>query len=259
MKLNRDQYQYGFSDIHADAMYNREGRTRKARTMAAVLGDYFGADLKSLSLLDIGCSTGVIANVLSDHFGQVIGIDIDQPAVAYASEKFRKDNLSFLTSDSLNISQPDNRFDAVICAQVYEHVPDSARLTNEIYRVLKPGGVCYFAAGNRLQLIEPHYNLPFLSAIPRKMAHGYVRLAKKGNSYYEKHLSYWGLKRLVRKFDCIDYTQKIIEDPQRYHVEYMIPPGSMKQRAALTIIKLTPWLSPGYVWLLKKIVPNNAP
>ena len=256
--MNRDPYQYGFSELHSDAMYDREGRSRKARTMVAVLGDFFGSDLKSLRLLDIGCSTGVIANVLSDHFGHVTGIDIDQPAVAYASEKFRKDNLSFLTSDSLNISQPDNRFDTVICAQVYEHVPDAVRMMEEIHRVLKPGGVCYFAAGNRLQLIEPHYNLPFLSIMPRKMAHAYIRLAKKGDSYFEKHLSYWGLKRLVHGFDSIDYTRKIIENPEKYYADYMLLEGSLKQRVAKNIIKYAPWFSPGYIWLLKKVVPQNT-
>ena len=259
MTVKYNQYQFGFSALHSDSMYDHESRTRKARTMVAVLGDFWGPDLKSLKLLDIGCSTGVISNVLSNHFGYVTGIDIDQPAVAYASEKFRKDNLSFLQSDSLNINQPDNQFDVVICAQVYEHVPSANRLLAEIHRVLKPGGVCYFAAGNRLQLIEPHYNLPFLSVIPRKMAHAYVRLTKKGYSYYEKHLSYWGLKRLVLRFDYIDYTRKIMEDPEKYHAEYMIPVGSLKQRMALKIIKHIPWLSPGYVWLLKKVVPNDAP
>jgi SAM-dependent methyltransferase len=132
-------------------------------------------------------------------------------------------------------------------------------MMNEIHRVLKPGGVCYFAAGNRLQLIEPHHNLPFLSIIPRKMAHSYVRLAKKGDSYFEKHLSYWGLKKLVHRFDCIDYTRKIIEEPEKFHTDYMIPEGSVKQRVAKNMIKYAPWVSPGYIWLLKKVVPNNTP
>jgi SAM-dependent methyltransferase len=259
MDLQSDKYQLGFSQQHRDAMYNRDARERKARTMAAVLKYYFPHDIKRLVSLDIGSSTGIITNALSDDFGYIVGVDIDGPAVEYAAKRFKARNINYFIADSMNLAFKSNYFDVVICAHVYEHVPDAVRLMNEIHRVLKPGGVCYFAAGNRLQLIEPHYNLPFLSIIPRKMAHAYVRLAKKGNSYFEKHLSYWGLKRLVRRFDCIDYTRKILEEPEKYYTDYMVPEGSIKQRVARNIIKYAPWFSPGYIWLLKKVISYNTP
>ena len=71
-------------------------------------------------------------------------------------------------------------------------------MMEEIRRVLTPGGVCYFAAGNRLTLMEPHYHLPLLSILPKTIGHIYVRLAGKANSYYETHLIIWGLRRLQR-------------------------------------------------------------
>ena len=52
---------------------------------------------------------------------------------------------------------------AVVCNHVYEHVPDAAALMRDVHRVLRSDGVCYFAAGHTLQLIEPHYRVPFLS------------------------------------------------------------------------------------------------
>ena len=206
--------------------------------MVAVLRDYLRLDLKALNLLDIGCSTGIISAYLSDHFGSVTGIDIDRPAVTYASATFQKDNLSFSHSDSLHISQPNNHFDVAICAQVYEHVPDADLMMKEIYRVLKPGGVCYFAAGNRMQLIEPHYNLPFLSMLPQNAANAYLRLTGKGKVYYENHLSFWGLKRLVGNFACVDYTRKIIEDPSRFHADYLLPSGSIKNWIAKCFVAI---------------------
>ena len=180
MAVNSSQYQYGFSTDHFDAIHNHSARSRKARTMVAVLRDYLQSDLKMLNLLDIGCSTGIISCYLSRHFGSVVGIDIDRPAVTHASATFQKDKLSFSQSDPLNISQPNDHFDVAICAQVYEHAPDANQMMKEIYRVLKPGGVCYFAAGNRIQLIEPHYNLPFLSMLPQNAANAYLRLTAKG-------------------------------------------------------------------------------
>jgi len=146
----------------------------------------------------------------------------------------------------------ENIFDIAICAHIYEHVPDAERLMAEIYRVLKPRGVCYFAAGNRLNVKEPHYNLPFLSILPRSLAHVYIRTSGKNKFYYEKHLSYWGLKRLVQKFERIDYTQKIIESPEEFHAEYLISPDTKKGKLARLIVKYAYWLSPTYIWLLRK-------
>jgi len=118
----------------------------------------------------------------------------------------------------MNTGFDNESFDLVICAQVYEHVPDSKQLLAEIKRLLKPNGICYFAAGNRLNLIEGHYKLPFLSVIPKPLAHVYLLILGRGKYYYENHLTYWRLKRLVLQFefDVVDYTAKVIYEPEKY-------------------------------------------
>ena len=114
----------------------------------------------------------------------------------------------------------------------------------QIFRVLKPAGVCYFAAGNRLAYHEHHHHLPFFTVLPRPLGHLYLRLAGKGKYYYEKHLSYWGLQRLVASFDIIDYTGKVISDPESFDVAYMLKPGSRKQKLAQFDLQQLYWLCP---------------
>lgn len=244
-------YQHDFSASFS-GMYDAISREKKARTMIAVLGEFCSAPLDRLRLLDVGGSTGIIDNFLADHFASVVGIDIDSAAVEHASSVFKKKNLEFRLGDAMNLQFPDCSFDVVICAQIYEHVPDAARMMDEIFRVLKPNGVCYFAAGNRLMWNEPHYNLPLLSVIPRPLAHLYLRLAGKSRYYHELHFTYWGLRRLVRRFVLDDVTQRMIASPEKYAVEYMIPPGSIKAKIGNFIATYLHWMSPGYVWLLRK-------
>lgn len=234
-------------------MYNIGGRERKACTMVAVLGDHLGHQrLKSLSLLNVGGSAGIIDNYLADHFANVIGLDIDAPAVEYAKENFKKVNLAFVVGDALDIKYSNQSFDVVISSNVYEHVPDAGKMMAEIYRVLKPGGVCYFAAANRIVWNEPHYNLKLLSVIPRWLAHRYIKAAGRAPFYHEKHYTLWGLRKLVSKFTIHDYTVRIIKEPERFFADYMIVPGSRKAAIATVVAKYFSWLCPAYIWVLEK-------
>ena len=251
------QYQRRFSEKYPQAVYNREARRKKAKTIMAVLKDFFGTNFRSHCILDVGCSSGIMADYFSDYFGEVIGVDIDASAVQYARNHFPKSNLAFNIGDAMDIRWPKNYFDVVVCAHVYEHVPDADRLMREIYRVLKPGGVCYFSAGNRLAVREPHYNLPFLSVMPRYFAHRYMRITGKGDFYYEKHLSYWGLKRLSQNFEQIDYTKKVIKNPELFCADYMIKHGTIKFSLAKLIADHVYWICPSFIWLLRKQISSQ--
>jgi 2-polyprenyl-3-methyl-5-hydroxy-6-metoxy-1,4-benzoquinol methylase len=245
-------YQHNFSRMVDGAMYDHSARERKAQTILAVLDDFSGSDTQSLQLLDIGTSTGIIDSFLADHFLKVIGIDIDKEAIEFAQSSFIKNNLEFRTGDAMNLEFSDNEFDIVVCTHIYEHVPDADEMTREIFRILKPGGICYFAAGNRLSIMEPHYKLPFLSILPRSLAHLYMKIAGKGSHYHEKHLMLPGLKKLVSHFVVHDYTKRIIEDPEKFSAEYMLKPGSLKHNMAKFIATYVYWLCPSYIWILEK-------
>ena len=184
--------------------------------------------------------------------GKLHCIDIDQSAVEHAIQKFSSGTVKFFVKDSMNTGLDERSFDVVTCTQIYEHVPDSTKLMSEVFRVLKPGGICYFAAGNRLQLIEPHYRLPLLSVTPKWLANYYIRWAGRAESYYETHLSYWGLRRLVREFDLFDYTLKVIRNPAKYSATEMVREGSLKQKLALGILVFAYWVCPGYIWILRR-------
>ena len=248
--MSRD-YQYGFSK-NSPYVFDAKNRERKARTMVAVLADFLPHPLETYELLNVGGSAGGIDNYLAESFKRVVGTDIDDGAIEYAQATFSKDNLKFQIADALNLPFPAESFDVVVCSHVYEHVPDPVQMFAEIHRVLRPGGVCYFSAGNRLMWNEPHYNLPLLSVLPRPLAHVYIRLAGKADHYHEKHLSYWGLKKLVSAFERNDYTVRLIDDAGSFHTAYMLPPGSLKTTLAKVVSKFAYWACPGYIWVLQK-------
>jgi ubiquinone/menaquinone biosynthesis C-methylase UbiE len=249
------KYQHDYSKIRPAAVFDHESRTRKAHTVLCVLQNHVASRLQDLTLLDIGCSAGIIADALASHLKKVVGIDIDANALQFAHANFRRPNLAFSLQDSLCMAFPDHSFNLAVCAHVYEHVPDPAQLLAEIHRVLRPGGICYFAAGNRLAVREPHYSLPFLSFLPPALANQYLKCTGKGGVYHERHLTLWGLRRLVRRFSLADYTSKLVEHPQRYGLNYALQEGTRRHRLAKLIVRHFYWLCPTYIWLLEKAGP----
>jgi 2-polyprenyl-3-methyl-5-hydroxy-6-metoxy-1,4-benzoquinol methylase len=249
--MSERQLQREFSRAHPTAMFDATSRGGKARKAVAVMQDH-RPDLGSMHLLEIGCSAGYGTVVYAEKFGRVTGIDIDEPAVAHAKRENARPNTKYLVMDAQRAEFPDGCFDAIACTHIYEHVPDASRLVHEIHRLLCPGGICFFSAGNRLCWNEPHYHLPLLSVLPRFVADRYLRLSGRGTSYYEHHLTYWGLRKLVSEFQLLDYTVKVVEDPVRFEATEVVRPGSLQQKLSRLALGLAYWASPTYLWLLKK-------
>ncbi len=77
-----------------------------------------------------------------------------------------------LVCDLLNIPEPDASFDAILCSEVFEHLPDALGALDEFSRLLKPGGKLITTA-------------PFASLVhfaPYHYATGF------GRYWYEYHL-----------------------------------------------------------------------
>ena len=245
-------YQENFSLLHPEIYFNAVGRAPKAEKMLCILRDALGSDLHLFHALDIGCSTGAMCGVLAEHFGAVTGIDIDPSAIEHAIRHHGSQHLRFRLGDAMQTGLEPGTVDVVVCAHVYEHVPNPQRMMEEIMRVLRPGGVCYFAAENRFVFREGDYRLPLLSVVPKWLGHHYIRLAGKADHYYETLLTYWQLMRLTDAFERLDYTRRVVAEPQAFSAADMIAPGSWRQKAALAIIDHAYWLFPNYLWVLRK-------
>jgi SAM-dependent methyltransferase len=96
-------------------------------------------------LLDLGCGRGRHAHALAARDGlTVVGVDADRVELEAARNGFRLFELrgwSLLQGDALALPFTDGAFDAVVCSEVLEHLPDYESALDEIARVTRPGGV----------------------------------------------------------------------------------------------------------------------
>jgi SAM-dependent methyltransferase len=241
--------QHNQTVVH-EALLDEEGRLAKAAKIHAVISDFHSEPLANLACLDIGCSVGHITNALASNFRLILGIDTDHEALVMAES--REPTGRFQRGSALLLPYRPNAFDVVLCNHVYEHVSDQEALFAEIWRVLRPGGFCYLAAGNRLKVVEPHYRLPFLSWLPRPIAHRYLRLTGRGRSYFEHHLTCWSLRRLVSRFEVHDYTLTILRDPRRFGVNDPLLERLAPRGLPLALLRLAYFALPTYIWILRK-------
>jgi arsenite methyltransferase len=97
-------------------------------------------------ILDVGCGSGRATRYLGDRVGpegQVVGADRPSAAMRPLRETIRHDgrgNIAVVAATADSLPFPDASFDAVICVNVLEAVPDRQRALGEIRRVLEPGG-----------------------------------------------------------------------------------------------------------------------
>jgi SAM-dependent methyltransferase len=98
-------------------------------------------------VLDACCGTGASA-LPAAHLvgaaGQVVGLDLAEPALVLARAKARAQgltNVEFRAVDVEHTGLPSEAFDAVVCVFGVFFLPDMAAAVAEMWRLVRPGGV----------------------------------------------------------------------------------------------------------------------
>lgn len=237
--------QLAYSETMAK-MLDEEARRKKAAKLIAVVRHALGVEtLEDLRAVDVGCSAGFIADELALAGATTSGVDIDEPGLAKARARFGE-RVDFRLARGEDLPFDDASVDVVVLNHIYEHVVDPEAVVADIHRVLRPGGVLYLGIGHRWQVLEPHHRLPFLSWLPRRAADRYLRLAGKGEHYYERYYTPAGLRRLFAAFDVWDYTVPVLTDPQAFAADDNVP--AWAQRVPPVAFRVALPLVPTYVW-----------
>lgn len=93
------------------------------------------------SMLDLGCGTGFIIDLIHDQFDEIFGVDITPAMLKQVNLHGGKVKLHVAQAESTPFA--DQSFDMVTAYSFLDHLPTLEPVFKEIYRVLKPGGVFY--------------------------------------------------------------------------------------------------------------------
>jgi len=122
-----------------EALYRTGDAVRRRRLVRVALGAAPGE-----RILDVGCGPGFYCAELLDEVGpegSLVGVDSSPQMLALAARRCDgHDNAQFCTGDATSLPVADGGFDAAVCVQVLEYVPDVSAALRELRRALRPGG-----------------------------------------------------------------------------------------------------------------------
>jgi len=139
-------------------------------------------------------------------------------------KRFRKqENLDYTTTDLLspladvkadicNLPFEDNSFDTILCNHVLEHIPDDTKAMQELYRVLKPGGMAILQIPQDLERKVTFEDDTIVNKKERTKIFGqYDHVRVYGLDYFDK------LRSIGFKVEEVDYTATFtVDELERY-------------------------------------------
>lgn len=88
-------------------------------------------DLRGLTILEVACGFGELANHLAQRGAVVVGVDVDQRMISAAQQAFGNNpNLNFIHGDSTDLREVigSRTFNLGVCQDSTHHLRDSSRL-----------------------------------------------------------------------------------------------------------------------------------
>lgn len=120
--------------------------------------------------------------------------------------------LADVKADICNLPFESDLYDVILCNHVLEHIPDDTKAMQELYRVLKPGGMAILQIPQDLSREKTFEDNSITDKKERAKIFGqYDHVRVYGRDYFDK------LRTIGFKVDEVDYTAKLSkEEVEKY-------------------------------------------
>lgn len=99
----------------------------------------------SAGVLDIGCGSGKITELLSYECEHILAVDIQDQMIEFARENHSRPNIEYLCADFMDLQLSENAYNVVIANNSFFNVEDKLALLTKVRFILKQGGTLIFS------------------------------------------------------------------------------------------------------------------
>jgi 2-polyprenyl-6-hydroxyphenyl methylase/3-demethylubiquinone-9 3-methyltransferase len=151
---NLDAAQVAAFEAQAARWWSPRGDMRGLHDINPARLDYIRrrTRLAGARVVDVGCGAGLLSESLAAVGARVTAIDMSPAMLAAARQHLGQSGLAvdyrMTTAEALADRAP-AAFDAAVCLELLEHVPDPGSLVAACARLVRPGGDVFFATLNR--------------------------------------------------------------------------------------------------------------
>jgi len=131
-------------DAEAQKLYRREIDAARRSSLAIVL-DHIAPGSQ---VLDVGIGGGALGRALADRGCVVDGCTLSADEAANAAASYRRIEIADLGAVALDTLFGDRRYDAIVCADVLEHLPRPTAVLDACRRLLAGGGTLLLSIPN---------------------------------------------------------------------------------------------------------------
>lgn len=172
--------------------------------------------LKGKTVLDIASGSGYGSYIMAGEAKEVIGVDVDEESVKYASRNYKRKNITFKVGDAEKIPIDDASVDVVVTFETVEHIKNYKNFMAEIKRVLKPGGFAIISTPNDLEFPEGnHFHLhEFTHEELKKVLGEYFKHAKFSYQYTWLYTAILNGERAGKEWDEKLETLNVAPQPK---------------------------------------------
>jgi 2-polyprenyl-3-methyl-5-hydroxy-6-metoxy-1,4-benzoquinol methylase len=113
-----------------------------------ILGAIFDAAPSGSHVLDIGCGNGIIAKAIATKGFQVRAIDVSDKTIEEARKSNGHPNIQYEVVPAGQLSDERDRYHAIICSEVLEHLDDPSSLLQIVRSALAKTGIVIVTVPN---------------------------------------------------------------------------------------------------------------
>ncbi|MCL5986282.1 MAG: methyltransferase domain-containing protein [Actinobacteria bacterium] len=176
------------------------GANKKIKFFLYEIRSNFDLTSEKISVLDVGCGNGGISFAIASQGYDVLGTDIDEASIDFATSHWVLPNLNFLLTRG-DLSEVDGQYDVIILSEVLEHLDDPEQILGTIKQKQKKKCLILITTPNGYG--------------PREILGRLERLLRK-NKTFDKFLD-----KIKESFGVLDFDEKRLLYTSSYSVEHV--------------------------------------